>query len=95
MIFNDCLCPENFKESLRIETLAITVENGLNEYSVTIQGEDLERIAQENNILYKTISGMGGGNIIATALHVDGLTERAHEAGINAAATLLAAYLTE
>lgn len=38
-------CPEDFEESLRIDTLAITGENGLDEYSVALQGEGLERVA--------------------------------------------------
>ena len=52
-------CPEDFEESLRVEALAITAENGLDEYSVALQGKRLERIAKEKNIPYKVISGMG------------------------------------
>jgi len=88
-------CPEDFEESLRIEALAITAENGLDEYSVALQGEGLERIAKEKNIPYKAISGMGEGNILAAAFHVDGLSERGHEEGIKAARRLLSAYLSE
>jgi small nuclear ribonucleoprotein (snRNP)-like protein len=85
--------PEGFEESLRIEAPAITAENGLDEYSVAIQGEDLERIAKEKNIPYKAISGMGKGNVLAAAFQVDGFTERGHEEGIRAAVNLLSAYL--
>lgn len=88
-------CPEDFEESLRIDTLAITGENGLDEYSVALQGEGLERIAKEKNIPYKAISGMGEGNILATAFQVDGLSERGHETGIEAAIRLLSLYLSE
>jgi len=88
-------CLEDFEESLRIDTLAITGVNGLDEYSVALQGEGLERIATEKNIPYKAISGMGEGNILATAFQVDGLSERGHETGIEAAIRLLSLYLSE
>ncbi len=88
-------CPEDFEESLRIEALTITVENGLNEYSVALQGEGLERIAKEKNIPYRMIAGMGEGNILAVAFQVDGLSERGHAEGIEAALSLLYAYLSE
>lgn len=94
-VFGRTSFPDNFEESLRIEALAITAENGLDEYSVALQGEDLEQIAKENNIPYKAISGMGEGNILAVAFQVDGLSERGHEEGIEAAARLLSAYLSE
>ena len=88
-------CPEDFEELLRIEALAITAENDLDEYSVALQGEALERIAQEKNIPYKMISGMGEGNILAAAFQVDRLSERGHEEGIEATIKLLSAYLSE
>ncbi|HHT23896.1 MAG TPA: M42 family metallopeptidase [Clostridiaceae bacterium] len=88
-------CPEDFAESLRIGSPAITAENGLDEYSVAIQGESLERIAKEKNIPYKVISGMGKGNILAAAFQVDGFSERGHEEGIKAAFKLLSAFLSE
>ena len=88
-------CPEDFEESLRVEALAITAENGLDEYSVALQGKRLERIAKEKNIPYKVIPGMGKLNILAVAFQVDGFSERGHEEGIEAAARLLSAYLSE
>ncbi len=88
-------CPEDFEETLRVEALAITAENGLDEYSVAVQGKRLERIAKEKNIPYKVISGMGKLNILAVAFQVDGFSERGHEEGIEAAARLLSAYLSE
>ncbi len=88
-------CPEDFEESLRVEALTITAENGLDEYSVALQGKRLERIAKEKNIPYKVISGMGKLNILAVAFQVDGFSERGHEEGIEAAARLLSAYLSE
>ncbi|NMA18728.1 MAG: M42 family metallopeptidase [Clostridiaceae bacterium] len=88
-------CPEDFEESLRIEALAITAENGLDEYSVALQGEALERIAKKKNIPYKTISGMGKGNILAAAFQVDGFSERGHKEGIEATVSLLSSYLSE
>ncbi len=86
--------PEDFAELLRIEALAITAGNGLDEYSVALQGEALERMAQEKNIPYKVIAGRGEGNILAAAFHVDGLSERGHEEGIDSALRLLSAYLS-
>lgn len=88
-------CSEDFEESLRIEALAITAENGLDEYSVAIQGEWLERMANGEHIPYKAISGIGKGNILAAAFQVDGLSERGHEKGIKAAIKLLSTYLSE
>ncbi len=88
-------CTEDFEESLRIEALAITTGNDLDEFSVALQGEGLERIAKEKNIPYKAIAGMGEGDILAAAFQVDGLSERGHEEGIEAALRLLSAYLSE
>lgn len=93
--FGGICSPEDFEESIRIEALAITEENNLDEYSVAIQGKVLEQIAKEKNIPYKAIQGMGNENIMAVAFHVDGLSERGHEEGIRAAITLLSAYLSE
>ncbi|NLL22792.1 MAG: M42 family metallopeptidase [Tissierellia bacterium] len=67
----------------------------MDEYSVALQGKRLERIAKEKNIPYKVIPGMGKLNILAVAFQVDGFSERGHEEGIEAAARLLSAYLSE